>query len=78
MKFAGFIADAIIQAATAATTVWTEETCPGHVASNSDSQTCDRCGVHINELRPFDEDDDDILTQRALQRDRETYDGEGD
>ncbi len=31
--------------------------CPGHVASASDAKVCDRCGVHIDELRPDDDGD---------------------
>lgn len=29
---------------------FTEKTCPGHVASDSDPNICGRCGVHIDEL----------------------------
>ncbi len=31
---------------------YSEEACPGHIASADDPKVCDRCGVHINELRP--------------------------
>lgn len=31
---------------------YTEETCPGHVASKGDPKVCGRCGVHIDSLRP--------------------------
>jgi hypothetical protein len=31
---------------------FTEDTCPGHVASNNDPKVCARCGVHIDSLRP--------------------------
>lgn len=31
---------------------FTEEECPGHVASESDKKRCGRCGVHIDSLRP--------------------------
>jgi hypothetical protein len=34
----------------------TEDDCPGHVASALDPKVCGRCGVHIDSLRP-DEDD---------------------
>lgn len=34
---------------------FTEETCPGHVASERDPKVCGRCGVHIDSLRPDDE-----------------------
>src|SRR5579859_3386306 len=34
---------------------FTEETCPGHVASPDDPKTCDRCGTHIDSLRPDEE-----------------------
>lgn len=33
-----------------------EEACPGHVASPEDSKVCDRCGTHIDSLRPDEED----------------------
>lgn len=29
-----------------------EENCPGHIASAEDPKMCDRCGVHIDSLRP--------------------------
>ncbi len=29
-----------------------EEKCPGHVASPDNPKVCDRCGVHIDSLRP--------------------------
>jgi hypothetical protein len=32
--------------------LFTEDHCPGHVASASDAKVCGRCGVHIDELRP--------------------------
>jgi len=34
----------------------TEETCPGHVASADDSKVCGRCGVHVDSLRPLEDD----------------------
>jgi hypothetical protein len=34
----------------------TEESCPGHIASESDPKVCDRCGTHIDSLRPPDEE----------------------
>lgn len=34
---------------------YTEETCPGHVASQADPKVCGRCGVHIDSLRPPDD-----------------------
>ncbi len=34
---------------------FTEETCPGHVASRSDPKVCGRCGVHIDSFRPDDD-----------------------
>ncbi len=34
---------------------FTEETCPGHVASASDPKICRRCGEHIDSLRPPDD-----------------------
>jgi hypothetical protein len=33
-----------------------EESCPGHVASEDDPKVCGRCGLHIDELRPPEED----------------------
>lgn len=35
-------------------TIVTEENCPGHVASRADPKVCDRCGIHIDSLRPDD------------------------
>lgn len=29
-----------------------ESECPGHVASDTDRMVCGRCGVHVDELRP--------------------------
>lgn len=37
---------------------WTEETCPGHVASPQDPRVCGRCGVHIAELQPPEDEGD--------------------
>jgi len=34
-----------------------EEACPGHVASKSDPKVCGRCGIHIDSLRPPEEDE---------------------
>jgi len=33
-----------------------EQSCPGHVASSRDPKVCGRCGIHIDSLRPSDED----------------------
>lgn len=33
---------------------YTEENCPGHVASANDRKVCRRCGVHIDSFRPDD------------------------
>lgn len=33
---------------------YSEEECPGHVASKDDAKVCGRCGVHIDSLRPED------------------------
>lgn len=30
--------------------------CPGHVAAAHDTKICGRCGIHIDELRPDDDD----------------------
>lgn len=35
--------------------LFTEENCPGHVASAGDKKVCGNCGVHIDSLRPDDE-----------------------
>lgn len=35
----------------------TEEACPGHIASGIDPKVCGRCGVHIDSLRPPDDDE---------------------
>jgi hypothetical protein len=37
---------------------YTEDTCPGHVASTADAKVCGRCGTHVDSLRPDDLDDD--------------------
>lgn len=34
---------------------FTEEECPGHVASVLDPKVCGRCGIHIDSLRPDDD-----------------------
>ena len=31
---------------------YSEECCPGHVASESDAKICGRCGVHVDSFRP--------------------------
>jgi len=31
---------------------FSEEGCPGHVASEHDGKVCGNCGVHIDSLRP--------------------------
>lgn len=33
-----------------------QDACAGHVASKGDPKVCDRCGIHIDELRPPDDD----------------------
>jgi hypothetical protein len=33
-----------------------EEDCPGHVASADNPKVCDRCGVHIDSLRPMEDE----------------------
>ena len=30
---------------------FTEQTCPGHIASDDDAKVCGRCGIHIDSLR---------------------------
>lgn len=32
--------------------MFTEQHCPGHVASMADPKVCGKCGVHIDSLRP--------------------------
>ena len=34
-----------------------EQDCPGHVATDHDPKVCARCGVHIDDLRPPDDDE---------------------
>lgn len=34
-----------------------EEDCPGHVASTADPKVCGRCGIHIDSLRPSDDEE---------------------
>jgi hypothetical protein len=34
-----------------------EENCPGHVAAKNDPNTCVRCGINIEALRPAEEDE---------------------
>jgi hypothetical protein len=41
----------------APTKEYAEEDCPGHVASELDPKICGRCGVHIDDLRPPDDDE---------------------
>lgn len=36
---------------------FSEENCPNHVASSADPKVCGRCGIHIDSLRP---DDDEV------------------
>lgn len=33
-----------------------ESACPGHVASDRDQKVCRHCGIHIDSLRPHDDD----------------------
>lgn len=35
---------------------FSEEACPGHVASDGDPKVCGRCGLHIDSMRPDDGD----------------------
>jgi hypothetical protein len=35
-----------------------EEECPGHVASRFDPKICGLCGIHIDSLRPPEEDEE--------------------
>lgn len=36
--------------------VVSEDDCCGHVASTADPKVCGRCGIHIDSLRPDDEE----------------------
>jgi hypothetical protein len=45
-----------VRAGVARTYTYEEETCPEHVASPDDPKVCDRCGTHIDSLRPDDEE----------------------
>lgn len=38
----------------------TEGGCIGHVASAADPKVCERCGIHIDELRPPEEGEYDV------------------
>lgn len=40
----------------AATFAYNEDECPGHVASEQDGKVCGNCGVHIDSLRPPEDD----------------------
>lgn len=37
--------------------LYSEEGCPGHVASENDAKVCGRCGTHIDSLRPPEPDE---------------------
>lgn len=47
--------DGVIAAAKKQAAAWDEEDCPGHVASSLNPKICRRCGIHIDSLRPEDE-----------------------
>lgn len=34
-----------------------EEDCPGHVASKADPKICHHCGIHIDSLRPPEDEE---------------------
>ena len=34
---------------------YTDQSCPGHVASDNDNKICERCGIYIDDLRPVEE-----------------------
>lgn len=36
---------------------FTEDNCPGHVASDHDPKVCARCGIHSDSLRPPEDDE---------------------
>lgn len=36
---------------------YSENTCPGHVGTKDDNQRCRHCGIHIDELRPPEEEE---------------------
>jgi hypothetical protein len=56
MHYRGLTIDADIQAFLAEIKTeqaqYSEESCPGHVASDNDAKVCGRCGIHIDSLRP--------------------------
>lgn len=39
--------------AAASLIAFTEEDCPGHIASAGNPKICGRCGIHIDSLRPM-------------------------
>ena len=38
--------------------LYSEEDCPGHVASQSDGKICGNCGIHVDSLRPPEADEE--------------------
>jgi hypothetical protein len=42
------------------------ENCPGHVASDTDQRVCGICGTHIDELRPDEPGDLEMLHMDAV------------
>ena len=47
---------------------YAEDDCPGHVASEKDPRICARCGVHVESLRPPDDEPDDEYSQMTLEQ----------
>lgn len=50
------LVDLIAQIDCALVVIAKPEDCPGHVASEYNPKICGRCGVHIDSLRPPDDD----------------------
>ncbi|RUY12614.1 hypothetical protein EOA25_02860 [Mesorhizobium sp. M2A.F.Ca.ET.040.01.1.1] len=50
-----FTGDTVGKALAAALSAY-QHFCPGHIASDRDPKVCGRCGIHIDELRPDEED----------------------
>lgn len=54
----------------------TEETCPGHVATEGDPKVCALCGTHIDSLSPddqYEEEDPDREPDYDAPTFKETY-----
>ena len=47
-----YILEGLPKAITPVPFPYSEECCPGHVASETNSKICGRCGVHVDRFRP--------------------------